>query len=69
MVETRTLLGKIAALRQRLDQAQGLVKEAGSVAVALLGEQTGMPGRTPLLEQQIAEAAEWTRVKGLRLRD
>src|SRR5262249_51234829 len=58
MVETRTLLGKIAALRQRLDQAQGLVKEAGSAAVAMLSEQTGPPERVSSLEQQVATGEE-----------
>ena len=41
MVETQALLGKITALRQRLDQAQGLARDAGSAAVALLGDQGG----------------------------
>ena len=36
MSETRTLLTKISALRQRLDQAQGLANEARSAATALL---------------------------------
>jgi HD-GYP domain-containing protein (c-di-GMP phosphodiesterase class II) len=38
MSETQTLLGKIAALRQRLEQAQGLANEAGSAAAALAGD-------------------------------
>jgi len=38
MTETQTLLGKIAALRQRLEQAQGLANEAGSAAAALAGD-------------------------------
>jgi HD-GYP domain-containing protein (c-di-GMP phosphodiesterase class II) len=45
MVETQALLGKITALRQRLDQAQGLARDAGSAAVALLGDQAGPPER------------------------
>jgi HD-GYP domain-containing protein (c-di-GMP phosphodiesterase class II) len=36
MSETRVLLQKITALRQRLEQAQGLVNEARSTAAALL---------------------------------
>jgi hypothetical protein len=36
MSETRTLLQKITALRQRLEQAQGLANEARSAAAALL---------------------------------
>ncbi len=38
MSETQTLLGKIAALRQRLEQAQGLAHEADSAAAALAGD-------------------------------
>jgi hypothetical protein len=36
MTETRTLLGKIATLRQRLDQAQQLASETTSMAATLL---------------------------------
>ncbi len=36
MSETRMLLQKITALRQRLEQAQGLVNEARSAAAAIL---------------------------------
>jgi hypothetical protein len=36
MTETQVLLSKIAALRQRLEQAQGLVQDANSAAVSLL---------------------------------
>jgi hypothetical protein len=36
MSDTQALLGKIAALRQRLEQARGLVEDAGSAAAALL---------------------------------
>src|SRR5437762_3356934 len=32
MSETQVLLSKIAALRQRLEQAQGLIRDAGSTA-------------------------------------
>jgi hypothetical protein len=38
MSETRALLAKISALRQRLEQAQGLVNEARSAAAAILTE-------------------------------
>ena len=58
MVETQSLLGKITALRQRLEQAQGLAKEAGTAAVALLGDQTGPPERGLLLEQQVVTEGE-----------
>jgi hypothetical protein len=39
MNDTRTLLAKISALRQRLEQAQGLANEARSAAAALLAGQ------------------------------
>ena len=39
MSETRVLLGKITALRQRLEQAQGLASEARSAAAQLLAER------------------------------
>jgi HD-GYP domain-containing protein (c-di-GMP phosphodiesterase class II) len=38
MIETQTLLNKIASLRQRLEQAQGLAQDAGASAAALLRE-------------------------------
>ncbi len=38
MSETQVLLGKITALRQRLEQAQGLASEARSAAAQLLAE-------------------------------
>jgi HD-GYP domain-containing protein (c-di-GMP phosphodiesterase class II) len=43
MSETRTLLAKISALRQRLEQAQGLVSEARSAAAALLDDPAAPP--------------------------
>jgi hypothetical protein len=57
MVETQSLLSKITALRQRLEQAQGLARDAGSAAVALLGDQVGTPERGPSLEG-LAEAGD-----------
>src|SRR5262245_43427601 len=39
MSDTRMLLAKISALRQRLEQAQGLANEARSAAQALLARQ------------------------------
>ena len=48
MTETRALLGKIAMLRQRLDQSQKLASEAASAAVNLL--DNGAP--TPLAALQ-----------------
>jgi hypothetical protein len=44
MSETQVLLGKIQALRQRLEQAQGLANEARTAAAALV-EETGGSGR------------------------
>src|SRR5690349_20318765 len=38
MSETQVLLGKITALRQRLEQAEGLASEARSAAAQLLAE-------------------------------
>jgi hypothetical protein len=55
MVETQSLLGKITALRQRLEQAQGLAREAGSAAVTLLGDQAG---RSTMLEEDVLAGAE-----------
>lgn len=41
MSETQVLLGKIQALRQRLEQAQGLATEARTAAAALVDEPAG----------------------------
>jgi len=41
MSETQMLLGKIQALRQRLEQAQGLANEARAAAAALVEESAG----------------------------
>ena len=56
MTETQALLGKITALRQRLDQAQKLAYEATSAATQLLGR----PAASPLvvLERRVGAAAE-----------
>src|SRR5438105_1769944 len=58
MSETQTLLGKIAALRQRLAQAQGLAQEAGSAAVTLAGENPGPLARLLHFERQVAAGTE-----------
>ena len=55
MSETQALLGKIAALRQRLEQAQGLVREADSAAAALAG---GDGRRVEVLQRSVAAASE-----------
>ena len=56
MSDTQVLLSKIAALRQRLDQAQGLIKDAGSAAASLLDGGSDPVG---VLEGKLA-AAELT---------
>lgn len=53
MSETQVLLGKIQALRQRLEQAQGLANEARSAAAALMEETAGdrlLPGFQRFIE-------------------
>jgi HD-GYP domain-containing protein (c-di-GMP phosphodiesterase class II) len=55
MSETGELLGKIAALRQRLDQAQDLATEAGKAAATLLDERAGTLER---LQQNVVAGSE-----------
>jgi HD-GYP domain-containing protein (c-di-GMP phosphodiesterase class II) len=57
MSDTQVLLGKIAALRQRLEQAQGLVQEAGSAAATLVEEQGDEIGRAWRLDRRLAAGA------------
>jgi HD domain len=57
MIDTQTLLGKISALRQRLQQAQGLAQEAGSAAVALAGA-TGSAPHVQTLQRLVDAGAE-----------
>lgn len=58
MSETRVLLGKIQALRQRLEQAQGLANEARTAAAALVEEtSTGSRGLTSF-ERLVEESDE-----------
>jgi len=57
MSETQVLLSRIVALRQRLEQAQGLACEAGAVAAGLLEEPAG-PARLRTLEHRIARGDE-----------
>lgn len=52
MTETQTLLGKIAALRQRLEQAQKLASEANTAAKELFGPPTAV------LERRVDDGAE-----------
>src|SRR6516165_1189791 len=58
MTETQILLGKIAALRQRLEQAQGLARDASTAAAALAGETVGRLVSLHHLEHQTVQAAE-----------
>jgi HD-GYP domain-containing protein (c-di-GMP phosphodiesterase class II) len=58
MTETQVLLGKIAALRQRLEQAQGLARDASTAAAALAGESLGRAVTLQQLERQTAQATE-----------
>lgn len=59
MSDTQTLLGKISALRQRLEQAQSLAQEAGSTAVGLFGDGASAPvGRLRALEEKVAVGLE-----------
>jgi hypothetical protein len=55
MSETQTLLKKIAALRQRLAQAQGLANDVGSAAAAL---PAPAPLRVHRLEESVAAGAQ-----------
>jgi HD-GYP domain-containing protein (c-di-GMP phosphodiesterase class II) len=55
MTQTQALLGKIAALRQRLDQAQSLASEARSALAALAGDEEDEIGLVLAFERQ-AEA-------------
>jgi HD-GYP domain-containing protein (c-di-GMP phosphodiesterase class II) len=55
MTETQTLVAKIAAIRQRLEQAQGLANEAGSAAAALVN---GDGARLETLRRKVDAGAE-----------
>jgi HD-GYP domain-containing protein (c-di-GMP phosphodiesterase class II) len=55
MTESQTLLGKIAALRQRLEQAQGSANEADPAAAVPAG---GDGARLELLRRKVAAGAE-----------
>jgi hypothetical protein len=57
MSDTQLLLRKITALRQRLEQAQGLVREAGAAVAGLNGEDGG-GGQLALLRAHVAEGGE-----------
>ncbi|MFO0929376.1 MAG: HD domain-containing phosphohydrolase [Gemmataceae bacterium] len=57
MSDTRDLLLKISALRQRLEQAQGLVDEARSAAAALLDSPAPLAGTTSV-ETVLVQASD-----------
>jgi HD-GYP domain-containing protein (c-di-GMP phosphodiesterase class II) len=56
MTSTQDLLGVIAALRQRLDQAQSLASDAGAAAASVL--ERAAPQRIARLRQQIGAGLE-----------
>src|SRR5262245_54068649 len=58
MTDTQVLLGKIAALRQRLEQAQGLARDADSAAATLAGTPRDDSGRVWRLERQVESGAD-----------
>jgi HD-GYP domain-containing protein (c-di-GMP phosphodiesterase class II) len=57
MMETQALLGKIAALRQRLEQARGLVEDAGSAAASLLEKAPEPANRVRTVEQKVVRGS------------
>jgi hypothetical protein len=58
MSETQVLLGKIQALRQRLEQAQGLANEARSAAAALVEDGAAPNPGLLSFERLVAESGE-----------
>src|ERR1043165_3041538 len=56
MSDTRVLLQRIMALRQRLTQAQGMLQEAGATAAHLLAAPKS-PNLTEKLEEQVTAGA------------
>jgi HD-GYP domain-containing protein (c-di-GMP phosphodiesterase class II) len=58
MSDTQVLLGKIRALRQRLEQAQGLAGEAGAAAAQLAAQGEGAAPRLRLLTERVAAGLE-----------
>jgi HD-GYP domain-containing protein (c-di-GMP phosphodiesterase class II) len=57
MSDTQTLLAKITALRQRLEQAQGLVRDAGTAAAALMPPDAASAPTMETLEIKVAAGA------------
>jgi HD-GYP domain-containing protein (c-di-GMP phosphodiesterase class II) len=69
MSESRVLLSKITALRQRLEQAQGLAAEVGARAGELAAGDDALPLRFRLLERQVEDGEECDRSLEHSLRD
>jgi HD-GYP domain-containing protein (c-di-GMP phosphodiesterase class II) len=59
MGDTQVLLSKISALRQRLEQAQGLARDADSVAAALMQKDPPRDGFVAL-ESKVADGSRQT---------
>lgn len=58
MSDTQALLSKIAALRQRLEQATGMAVQAGTAVVSLVNEEKEALGDVRQLELQVAAGAQ-----------
>jgi HD-GYP domain-containing protein (c-di-GMP phosphodiesterase class II) len=58
MSDTQVLLSKIAALRQRLEQAQGLVRDAGSAAASLMPDRSPSPMPVEQLANQVSAGSK-----------
>jgi HD-GYP domain-containing protein (c-di-GMP phosphodiesterase class II) len=60
MTDAQVLLTKIAALRQQLEQAQGLAKDAGSSAASLAKDKAASEHAVRCLEEKVAEGSKQT---------
>jgi HD-GYP domain-containing protein (c-di-GMP phosphodiesterase class II) len=58
MSDTQVLLSKITALRQRLEQAQGLASEAGKAVAGLVAASEDGSGRLHSLERRVADGLD-----------
>ncbi len=63
MTDTQLLLNKIAALRQRLEQAQGLASEASNAANSIAGEPL-LPDRLRTLQRLVRIGADHSELLG-----
>jgi HD-GYP domain-containing protein (c-di-GMP phosphodiesterase class II) len=68
MSDTQVLLEKITALRQRLEQVQGLVDDAGSAAVSLVNDAGSEPRTVAVLEEQIKAGSRYDALLDCALR-